>query len=124
MKINVGKFKNISGKTTEIDLTENVSHLGIEGEQIKLIAPLEFTGLIENSGDRLHLVGKVKTRVELLCNRCMEAMPLEVNAPFSEIFSNHKDVVEEDQEEELFFFEGDEIDIDHQVTRQFCWSYR
>lgn len=117
MKINVGKFKNISGIITEIELKENSPCLDMKDEDIKLIAPLEFSGRIENLGDRLRVAGEVKTKVELLCNRCMEVMSLEVKTPFSEIFSNYKDVVEEDQEEEISFFEGDEIDIDAHIAR-------
>jgi len=117
MKINVSKIKNISGKTMKMELKEIVSHLSLEDEYIKLLSPLEFSGQIENLGDRLNVVGEVHTTVELLCSRCMEVMSLEVNAPFSEIFSNHKDVVEEEREEEIFFFEGDEIDIGSHVTR-------
>ncbi|MEL7567464.1 MAG: DUF177 domain-containing protein [Dehalobacterium sp.] len=117
MEINVSKIKNISGKTMKIELKETASHLSMEGEEMKLLSPLEFSGDIENLGDRLNVAGEVHTRVELLCSRCMEVMSLEVDAPFSEIFSNHRDVVEEEQEEEIFFFEGDEIDIGSHVTR-------
>lgn len=117
MKINVSKIKNISGKTTKMELKETISHLSIDGENIKLLSPLEFAGQIENLGDRLNVMGEVHTTVEFLCNRCMEAMSLEVNAPFSEFFSNHKAVVEGEQEEEIFLFEGDQIDIDSHITR-------
>lgn len=117
MKINVGKIKNIFGQTIHIDVKEHASRLSMEDEGIRLVGPLAFSGQVENMGDRLYVMGKVHATVELSCSRCAETITLEVNAPFSEMFSNHKEVVEMGSEEEISFFEGDLIDIASHIAR-------
>lgn len=117
MKINVSKIKTISGKTMDVELTETIPELSMDEENIKLLSPLKFSGKIENLGDRLMVSGEISTTVKLLCSRCAEAMAYALNAPFSEFFTNHKKVMDDDQEEEISLFSGDEIDITLHLAR-------
>ncbi|MGI6678766.1 MAG: YceD family protein [Dehalobacterium sp.] len=116
MKVNVGKIKSILGKRESLEFKESLSQLMIEdGDTIKLTAPLEFSGLAENLGDRILIEGNIHTVVGLLCSRCMKPTTISIHAPFREIFANHK--IEDDEEDEIFLFEGDEFDITPHVAR-------
>lgn len=117
MKVNVSKIKNFPGKVMDVKFKEHLPYLSIDRDEMKLLSPLDFSGKIENLGGRLLLTGNINVTVELLCSRCAENISLEVNAPFSEIFTNLKTVAEEEQEEEISFFSGEEIDITSHVAR-------
>jgi uncharacterized protein len=117
MIVNVSKIKNIPGKTMNVELAVSPSYLPMEGEKIKLVSPLKFSGKMENLGDRLFLTGEIEATVELLCSRCAEAISFSVQAPFSELFTNRRSVAKEEQDEEITFFAGEEIDITSHAAR-------
>ncbi len=118
MKVTVSKVKNISGKIIHVEIEEEIPFLSVEGDALKLAAPLRFSGQVENTGKTLAVSGVIDTKVELPCSRCMKNIAYKATVPFHEIFTNIKDLtVNSNGEEEVFLFEGDEIDISSQVTR-------
>jgi len=100
-----------------VDLEEFLPVLSIGEDAIKLLAPVKFSGQVENTGAALVFRGHVTTTVELPCSRCMEAVPYQVQAPFLETFSNQPNLISDEKDEEIYPFEGDEIDITSQVSR-------
>lgn len=116
MKINVGKIKNVFGKNDSLEYEESLPQLIVEGgDIIKLTAPLKFSGQVENLGDRLLVEGAIHTAVELLCSRCMEPTSIPIHAPLKEIFANH--IIADEDEDEIFLYEGDELDITPHISR-------
>ena len=50
----------------------NSTHLPGEGEEYRVIAPVDLRLTIHKDHDRYRLVGTVKTQLELDCSRCVE----------------------------------------------------
>src|ERR1044072_6821075 len=52
-------------------------------ERISLIAPARVTGKVKSAGNQVSVEGHVRTRVQVECDRCLQAVELPVNADFA-----------------------------------------
>jgi len=117
MKLAVGKVKNIPGKTIDVKIIEELGTYPSGNDAVKFTQPVVFVGTVENIGRALVVKGNVSSTVELFCDRCGEPVFRQMKVPFEEVFTNQKDLGNEEQENEIHLFEGDKIDITEPVIQ-------
>lgn len=114
------ELKNMSQSRYFVDLKglahEKVSFQGsfepggvdFAGDNIRQVAPLDWSASAERAGGEIRIVGSLKTIVELACSRCLEPARYDISKPFDLFFR---------QRDEAMFDEDDEIELDDKDTR-------
>ena len=99
--------------------------LGGENDVYQFVAPVSLVFDIHKDKDKFHLVGRVKTRLEMPCSRCLEPFTIDVDAPFDlryQPHSEHRGVGEREIEADdidTAFYSNDEIDLGQLMEEQF-----
>ncbi|MDD4753744.1 MAG: DUF177 domain-containing protein [Desulfitobacteriaceae bacterium] len=117
MNINVEKVKNVPGKVIKAEATSEPNSYSVGAEMISAVSPISFSGTVENSGHGLVIDGEISTIVEMPCSRCAEKLQYPVQVPFHEVYMHRRETAT--NEEEVYFYEGDKIDILPQVLQAF-----
>lgn len=113
---------------TEIAKVFEPADLPGEGEDYRVISPVELRLTIHRDSDRFRLVGTVKTRLELDCSRCLEAFVLPVDSAFdlrflpSTAVDAAKDEGEAEVEEDdvsITYYRDEQIDLIEVLREQF-----
>jgi uncharacterized protein len=104
------------------------AQLGGENDVYTVVQPVSLTFDIRKDKDKFHLVGRVKTTLEMPCSRCLEPFTIDVDAPFDLRYQPHAEhhgagerEVEAD-EMDTAFYENDEIDLGQLMEEQFYLS--
>jgi len=91
----------------------------------RIVAPVSLAFDIDKDKQQFHLVGTVKTTLELTCGRCLEPFTLPVAAEFDLRYQPHAlnagEGEREIEEDDLTtaFYENDEIDLGQLMREQF-----
>jgi uncharacterized protein len=99
-----------------------------ERENFTLIAPVDLAFDISRDKDQFHLVGRVQTKLELPCGRCLEPFTLPVDAAFDLRYhprtENSGEGEREVEEDDLTtaFYENEEIDLGQLMHEQLYLS--
>ncbi|MDF2883370.1 MAG: hypothetical protein K0R54_3927 [Clostridiaceae bacterium] len=96
--------KNISKK---LDLIIEENSFKDSDEEIKFLTPIVFDGNIDIIGDIINLTGTVKTKIQLICSRCLEPFPYDISLEINEKFSN----LIANEDDDIIFLDSDTIDI-------------
>lgn len=114
---------------TEIIKVFEPADLPGEGEDYRVISPVELRLTIHRDNDRFRLVGTVKTRLELDCSRCLEAFVLPVDRAFdlrflpATVVDAAKDEDDEAEVEEddvsITYYRDEQIDLIEVLREQF-----
>ena len=98
--------KKISKK--EVHLVYSQEDFYDDGEKIGFLEPITLDGELYLTGDIIELEGKVLTKVNLPCSRCLVSFNHNVDLQIHEKFSTNPDNKDDD---EIIFIEGDTIDV-------------
>jgi len=109
--INVEQLKSIKQAQADISIKEAVDPAAQGYAELIPASELIFDGKIENTGKFLQLSGEVEMQLKLTCGRCLKDFIQTVKAEVQESYTNLSELIEEDEEDELNFFSGDEIDL-------------
>ncbi len=130
MKVDISRILPEKGASMDINLFEPLQPLqpdapsrqdGLDGE-IRYAEPVRVVATADNSGKCIVVRGRVGTKIEAACHRCLERFSREISAPFEEEYfrkgekPGHTGVEEEQapsesEEPDLRYFHGDEIDL-------------
>ncbi len=95
-----------------------------EDSDISFLSPIEYGLTVNRSGDGVWVQGQVRTRLSLNCARCLEDFTLSVESELDiELVPKDKasgapEVELQTDELNLYYFEGDEIDLDPYVFEE------
>lgn len=95
-----------------------------EDKAISFPAPIEYELTVTKSGDNLWVHGPVRARVSTTCDRCLEDFTLTIESRLDiELLPKEKAPLEPElelkpEEMDLYYFEGEEIDIDPYVFEE------
>src|SRR5262245_13044493 len=120
------RVERITEEEQERDFSEPVEdanqRLDSGAHDFRLIAPLAGTLTYYRVGADLVLGGRVRTRVEGTCARCLEAFPLDLEVPFDVVLTppSAAEHGAELRSEDLALatYEGDEIDLAPLIEEQ------
>lgn len=105
---------------TEIAKVFDPADLPGEGEEYRVIAPVDLRFTIHKDHDRFRLVGTVKTQLGLECSRCVEPFVLPVDREFDLRFlpSTAVDAVKSEDDETEVEVEEDDVSITYYRDEQ------
>ncbi len=112
-------LSEITDEGLDLDFEETVA-----SNAIQLLTPVRTKLRIEKAGPEVFVKGGIVAGVELQCSRCLARFPKEIEAsvnvvyhPVEELKGEDKHEVKED-ELDMGFYKGDELDIEELVTEQ------
>ncbi len=99
------------------------------GDDYRVMAPVDLRMVIHKDHDRFRLVGTVKTRLELVCSRCLEPFELPVDREFDLRFlpagatepepDEDEETEVEDDDVAVTFYRDEQIDLNELLQEQF-----
>ncbi len=95
-----------------------------EDTDLSFESPIEYEVTVSKIGENLRVEGPVRCTMRLLCDRCLEAFPLPVNARLDIELAPKKDqpsLPEAEltgEEMNLYYFEGDELELDPYIYEE------
>lgn len=112
IRINVAEIKKrlVGSKTFAYELTPD--ELDITDTDLKVTAPIQLEGVVENAGDVILLKADVKTEIERTCGRCLKVFTELLAAQVVEKFYP---AGAENIENDAFIYESDLLDITEPV---------
>ena len=112
IRINVAEIKKrlVGSKTFAYELTSD--ELDITDTDLKVTAPIQLEGVVENAGDVILLKADVKTEIERTCGRCLKVFtePLA-----TQVVEKFYPAGAENIENDAFIYESDLLDITEPV---------
>lgn len=122
-----------------IKLYEIEDHIRVQGEvrgtkfkrpedtELNFITPIAYDLMVEKVGEDFRVSGKVAASLSLSCARCLEEFSYSIETELHvELMRKPKDLASElelrDEEMDVCYFEGDEVDLDPYVYEEVVLS--
>ena len=108
-----------------MERTDPPEVFGLEQEEFRLVAPVEFSADVRKDAEKVRLVGRVKTALQVACSRCLEPFTVPVDAPFDLLFLPAEHEAEaaereiEDDDVGVSHYRDDVIDLGEVMREQF-----
>ena len=102
MKHQVVDLKEFGGERVDLEGSLEPGEIDFRVEPLRQVEPLDWTGFIERTGDEIRFQGRLETRLELACVRCLETIEQPVDRAFDLYFRQRDSFVyDEDADIEL-----------------------
>lgn len=108
--------------------TYRPEELNLVDERVRVTEPISVNGRVKSSGGDIQVSGRVETKVNVECDRCLKMIEMPVSAGFKlqyitgqDYESSHAAALTSD-EMSLSVFDGEAIDIDEIVREQILLS--
>jgi len=95
----------------------------LEGEAVRLKDAVKIEGNLKNGIAQTDVQGKISGKIEIECNRCLQAAEMHLEFPFDAVFVTAENYTQEKEAElkagdlEVSIFEGDKLDLT-ELTRE------
>ena len=93
-------IKEMEVKEVRFDETFPPGEVDFSGSEVTQIRPLQVKGvaeLLHNTGGEVRIKGRMSTTVEAVCDRCLGAARLVIDAPFDLFYRPEADLPSEDE---------------------------
>jgi uncharacterized protein len=120
MRLELEKLEEEGGKFARVYET---NELPLDSE-ITLVEPAEVRGRIRRDGKEVELRGKLDTKLEVVCGRCLQPVQLPIATEFKERFVRAVSWAAEEQHElqaedlNVAVFDGEGIELDDLVREE------
>ena len=120
MRLELEKLEEESGKFARVYET---NELPLDSD-VWLVEPAEVRGRIRRDGKEVELRGKLDTKLEVMCGRCLQPVQLPIAAEFKERFVRAVSWAAEEQHElqaedlNVAVFDGEGIELDDLVREE------
>lgn len=121
MIINISEILKVYGGEISVDGDILLSDINFLGEDFVFETPLHIKGNIVNNGKALELNAVCTGIVKVHCARCMKELDQDVNFKVKEFFVQ-SDGENDDDDEDVVFFEGYNIDVKDIVVNHFLMN--
>lgn len=110
MKINILQAKKEIGSQERFEFVTSAEKVDLEDGSPWAGSTIKVEGELTNNGRVLKIKGVIHATANYQCNCCLEDFTAEMDIPFSEDYqeANNEEV---DEEADLAYYNGDEIDI-------------
>jgi uncharacterized protein len=125
MLIDLSRFR---GGLEHLERTYDASAFEKDADAFRVVAPVQVAADLRKDSQKVRLVGRVTTMLELDCSRCLEAFRVPIDAKFDVLFlpagantSTSGDAEQEVGDEDLgvSFYKDDTIDLGEVIREQF-----
>lgn len=110
MKVDILQAKKIFGSQEMFEFVTSTEKLDLEGEGPWISNEIKVTGELTNNGRVLKIKGVIHATAKHQCNYCLEDFITPMEIPFSDNYQDES-MKEIDDETDLAYYNGDEIDI-------------
>ena len=110
---------------TRFERTFDPLAMATEGDDYRIVAPVELAFDIHKDKDRFRLEGTLKTTLELSCSRCLEPFQMPVDIDFDQRYMPQAEATSELEAEvpeddlETSYYRAEEIDLNDLIHEQF-----
>jgi len=121
MRIELDRLEEADGKFSRV---YSVDDLLLGDDDLRLIEPAEISGRARRNGREVEVSGKLVTKLEAACGRCLQPVEVPISTDYTERFvcavSWAADEQHELQEEDLNLavFDGEAIELDDLVREE------
>jgi uncharacterized protein len=121
MRIELDKLEEEGGKFARV---YEADELPLDEPDIRLVEPAAVSGRIQRAGREVELRGRLQTKLEVVCGRCLKPVELPLATEFKERFVRAVSWAAEEQHElqaedlDLAVFDGEGIEIDDLVREE------
>jgi uncharacterized protein len=121
MRIELDKLEEQGGKFAQV---YEANELPLDEPDIRLVEPAEVSGRIHRDGKEVELRGRLHTKLEVVCGRCLQPVELPLATEFKERFVRAVSWAAEEQHElqaedlNLAVFDGEGIELDDLVREE------
>jgi uncharacterized protein len=122
MLLDLSRFR---GTEDRIERREDAAVVSRPGDEFRVLTPVEFVADVRKDQEKVRLVGRMKTILELDCSRCLEPFQIPVDAAIDLMFlpgSANTGLPESEIEDEdvgVSYYHDDVIDLT-EVMREQC----
>jgi len=113
MELQVASALKQAGVVFHANLNEMFETQAFSGREIRFLEPVDLDVTYSFDGKAFSLTGTFQTALASLCARCGEAFREPLNVSFEERFV--KEAQAEEDDEEVYLFEGDTLDLTSMV---------
>ena len=110
MKINILQAKVSIGSRESFEFVTSTEKIDLEDKGPWINNEIKVTGELINNGHLLKIKGVIHATAKYQCNYCLEDFITNMEIPFSDDFKDES-TEEIDDEADLAYYNGDEIDI-------------
>jgi Predicted metal-binding, possibly nucleic acid-binding protein len=122
------ELENLEDGTGSFAHTYQPEELNLVDERVRVTEPISVNGRVTKSGSEVDVSGRVETRVNVECDRCLKTLEMPVSAGFKlqyitgqDYETSHAAALTAD-EMALSVFDGEVIDVDEIVREQILLS--
>ena len=118
-------LRGFRGGVDEVSRTFQAVDFDLTHEDFRVAAPVALTAEVRKDAQKVRLVGRVVTALEMDCGRCLEAFQIPVDAAFDLMYLPQTDVGATDEREVqdadvgVTFYKNDVIDLGEVMREQF-----
>jgi len=122
MLLDLSRFR---AGTEHLDRRFDAAALTREGDDFRVVSPVELVADVHKDAQKVRLTGRVKATLELDCSRCLDPFTIPVDAAFDMLFlpasENSGDGEREIAEDDLgvSYYKDDTIDLSEVIREQF-----
>jgi uncharacterized protein len=124
MLLDLSRFRGVEN---HVERTDPPSAFGLEGEEFRAVAPVQFEADVRKDAEKVRLVGRLRTTLEVPCSRCLEPYEIPVDAPFdllflpaaSDVAARGADREIDDNDVGVSYYHDDVIDLREVMREQF-----
>ena len=125
MRIELDKLEERGGKFAEV---YEADELPLDEPDVRIVEPAEISGRVRRDGKEVELRGRLQTKLEVVCGRCLKPVELPLATDFKERFVRAVSWAAEEQHElaaedlDLAVFDGEGIELDDLVREELLLS--
>lgn len=118
-------LRGFRGEVDRVVRTYEPARFDLEGEDFRLKAPVELAAEIRKDTQKIRLVGKIRTTLDVNCGRCLEPFDIPVDTAFDLMFMPEPAVPRDgehqvhDTDVGVSSYKGDTIDLGEVMREQF-----
>ena len=118
------ELENLEGGKGSFAHTYQLEELNLVDERVRVTEPICVNGRVRLSGSEIQVSGRVETKVNVECDRCLKTIEMPVSAGFKLQYITGQDYESSQAAEltpdemSLSVFDGEAIDVDEIVREQ------
>ena len=122
MLLDLSRFR---GTVDRVERREDPAVVASPGDEFRIVSPVDFAVDVRKDKEKVRLVGRMQTRLELDCGRCLEPYQVPVDAHIDLMFlpgaanTGLPEAEIEDEDVGVSFYHDDTIDLT-EVMREQC----
>ncbi len=123
MLLDLSRLRGGGGRVDRLDPPETFDS---PTEDFRVVAPVVFEADVQKDNEKVRLVGRVASELEVPCSRCLEPFRMPIDAAFNLLFlpmagqvATSDDTQLEEEDATASFYEDDSIDLAQVIREQF-----